>query len=216
MSNQPKKRSVYHNLVLIIFLAALVNGCALGVTRVNVIHDQLTTIENKRDGDILVKQFTDKRPIKDYIGNKRNMYGVAVGHIGTKNDIKIEELLTKYFAEALREAGYNVIIQHPQSTEKTEEIKVDAIIEGEINQFWLDFYMAVWHNVVVLVTVLDKEKKAILWEKEFVGNEKKALWVGAKSEYEIVIRQALTKALNSAVKEFASEEFYKNIRRERN
>ena len=44
------------------------------------------------------------------------------------------------------------------------------------------------------------------------GEAKNVLWAGATSEYEKVIRQALTKALNNAASEFASDEFDKAIK----
>jgi len=52
-----------------------------------------------------------------------------------------------------------------------------------------------------------------VWGKIVFGEEKYLLWVGATGEVERVISQALTKALNNAVKEFSSEEFYKAIRK---
>jgi hypothetical protein len=39
------------------------------------------------------------------------------------------------------------------------------------------------------------------------------LWIGATGEYEKVISESLTKALNRAAKEFASDEFYGILRK---
>jgi hypothetical protein len=44
------------------------------------------------------------------------------------------------------------------------------------------------------------------------GENKNVLWVGATAEYEKVIRQALTKALNNAISEFTSDEFVKAVK----
>jgi hypothetical protein len=52
-----------------------------------------------------------------------------------------------------------------------------------------------------------------LWENIIEGAEKRVLWVGATGEYERIIREALTKALNKAAEEFASEGFYKAVRK---
>lgn len=215
MSSQPRKQSSYLSLALVIVLVGFATGCAVGVTRVNVTHDSLATIENKREGDILVKQFVDKRKDTQYIGNKRNTFGMVMGHVGTQEGLKIHDLLTKYFAEALREAGYNAIIQESGSAGIAKGMRFDAIVEGEIREFWLDLYMATWNKVAVLVKALDKDTQQVLWEKEVRGEEKNVLWVGAAAEYEKVIREALTKALNEAAKEFASEEFYKSLKLER-
>jgi hypothetical protein len=65
------------------------------------------------------------------------------------------------------------------------------------------------------VKALEKDTQQVLWEKEVRAEEKNVLWVGVAAEYEKVIREALTKALNQAAKEFASEEFYKALKLER-
>jgi len=212
MPNQSKRQSSYVKLALATILAIVSSGCALGVTRVNVAHDPLAVAENKKEGNVLVKQFIDKRKDTRYIGNKRNMYGMVLGHIGMLEGIKLESLLTEYFAEALRQAGYNAIVLDSRSADKKSEIKFDAVMEGEIKAFWLDLYMATWHNVLVMVKAVDKVTLKVKWEKEIQGSERNVLWVGATAEYERVIRQALTKALNNAAKEFASDEFHKSIK----
>ena len=93
------------------------------------------------------------------------------------------------------------------------QVRFGAIVDGEIVEFWLDLYMAVWHKVGVKVKALDPVNQNVLWEKDIRGEEKNVLWIGATSEYEKVIRQALNKALNQAAKEFASDEFYKVIKK---
>lgn len=199
--------------MLVIVLTILVNGCAVGVTRVEITHDQLDHIENKKEGSILVKRFVDKREDKQHIGNKRNMFGMVLGHIGTEEGTRIEVLLTTYFVEALKEAGYNAVIQKAQSAGATSQVKFDAIVDGEILEFWLDLYMAVWHKIGVKVKAYDPINQNVLWEKVVRGEEKNVLWIGVTSEYEGVIRQALTKALNQATKEFTSDEFYNTIKK---
>jgi len=203
-------------LFLIIFLAGVsfLMGCALGVTRVNVSHDPLNRIENKKEGNILVNEFKDVRPQqREYIGNKRNMYGMVLGHIGTEPGVSLTGLLTRYFAESLSEAGYKtVVMKEAKIPDGSEKIKFDAMLEGEIVEFWMDLYVAVWHKVGVKLTVKHPDSKEVLWEKVIHEEEKNVLWVGATSEYEKVIRQALTKALNKATSEFASEEFLKTIK----
>lgn len=208
-----KHRKEFRNLFLVVSLALFASGCALGVTRVNVNHDPLNRVENRKDGNILVKQFVDKRKDPQYIGNKRNMFGMVLGHIGTEEGIKLEVLLTNFFAEALKEAGYNAVIQETQATGIPSQVKFDATVDGEIVEFWLDLYMAVWHKVGVKVKAIDPTNQNVLWEKDISGEETNVLWIGATSEYEKVIRQALTKALNQAAKEFSSDEFYKVIKK---
>jgi len=202
-------------LFLIVFLVGVsfLMGCALGVTRVNVSYDLLSRIENKKEGNILINEFKDVRPQqREYIGNKRNMYGMVLGHIGTEPGVSLTGLLTRYFAESLREAGYKtVVMKEAKMPEGSEQIKFDAMLEGEIVEFWMDLYMAVWHKVGVKLTAKHPDSKEVLWEQVIYGEDKNVLWVGATAEYEKVIRQALTKALNRAASEFASDEFFKKI-----
>jgi len=212
MSTQCKVKCLF----LLIFLVGVsfLMGCALGVTRVNVSHDPLNRIENKKEGNILVNEFKDVRPQKrEYIGNKRNMYGMVLGHIGTESGVSLAEILTKYFAESLSEAGYKtVVMKEAKMPDGSEKIKFDAMLEGEIVEFWMDLYMAVWHKVGVKLTAKHSDSKEVLWEKVIHGEDKNVLWIGATAEYEKVIRQALTKALNKAASEFASDEFLKTIK----
>ena len=212
MSTQCKVKCLF----LLIFLVGVsfLMGCALGVTRVNVSHDPLIRIENKKEGNILVNEFKDVRPQKrEYIGNKRNMYGMVLGHIGTESGVSLAEILTKYFAESLSEAGYKtVVMKEAKMPDGSEKIKFDAMLEGEIVEFWMDLYVAVWHKVGVKLTVKHPDSKEVLWEKLVQGEEKNVLWLGATGEYEKVIHQALTKALNKAISEFASNEFEKAVK----
>ena len=184
-------------------LIIILNGCALGVTKLQVTHDPLIQVENKKEGYILIKEFRDTRePDKtEYIGNKRNTFGMVLGNFDSTE--KLEGLFTEYFAEAFKNAGYNVIVENLTEGSPPPDFNADAIIEGEISEFWLDLYMAVWQDISVSVKALEKDTNEILWEKKFTGEETNVLWVGVNSEFEKVIRQALTKVLNEATNEFA-------------
>ena len=206
------KQSIHMGIIFAGFLGLFTTGCVLGVTKAKVNHNQLDHVENKKEGNILVKQFTDGRKDTQYIGNKRNAFNAVMGHIGTEEGVKLEVLLTKYFAEALKEAGYNAVVQEPGSADKTSQVKFDALLDGEILEFWMDMYWSAWHVVTVKVKAVNLATKNILWEKEIRGEGKIDTCFGTKSEYENVINLALTKALNQAVKEFSSEEFHKTIK----
>lgn len=193
-------------------LAFGLGGCALGVSRVHVAHSPFSEVLTKREGTILVKPFIDGREAgqRQYIGNKRNGYGMVLGHIGIRDGVKLEALLTRYFAEALQHAGYKAVVQPSDS--ETSDIVFDAVLEGEIKEFWLDLYMATWHNVDVLLTLKDTPETHVLWERDIHGKKANVLWIGASGEYQRVIRQALDIALDQAVKEFASTEFQEAIK----
>lgn len=198
----------------VLVLAVLVSGCALGTSQLAVTHDPLDSIENKKEGTILVREFVDEREPGhkgELIGNKRNAYGMVLGSFACGSAGQLETLLTDYFADALREAGYNAVVEKKFSPDELGAIKLDAIVEGEIKKFWLDLYMATWHQVEVLVTLREPETEEVVWEKLIDGSETNMLWFGMSSEFEKVIRQALTKALNKAASEFSSDDFYEHI-----
>lgn len=204
---------MYKRMIFIGLVALLLGGCAIGTTQLEVTHNQLEKIEAKKNGNILVKQFSDKRKEDhQYIGNKRNGFGMVLGHVGLKDGQTLEDLLTGYFADALREAGYNAVIQGASATDAQQSVKFDAIVEGEIVEFWLDLYMKVWHNVEVKTRVVHPTSQAVLWENHIQADQSNVLWIGVSGEFEKVINEALTKALDQAAKDYASDDFQKAVR----
>lgn len=201
-------------LSVILVLALLTGGCAIGTTRLNVEHAPLERVAQKGSGNILVKQFVDKRKEPhEYIGNKRNGFGMVLGHVGLQEGQSLEPLLTRYFAAALTEAGYTVVVQ---GQGENSQLKFDAVVDGEILEFWLDLYMKVWHNMEVRTRALDPAGTRVLWEKTIKADQSNVLWIGATGEFEKVISESLTKALNQAAAEYASESFRKSLGGTRN
>jgi hypothetical protein len=72
----------------------------------------------------------------------------------------------------------------------------------------MDLYMMVWHRVGVKVKAINPATQKVVWEKLIQGAEKRTLWVGATGEFERIVREAVTIALNRAAQEFASDDFY--------
>lgn len=195
-----------------LFVLFQISGCAVGTTRVIIAPDPLERIEKKAQGTLLVRSFVDQRANKDYIGNKRNGFGMVLGHIGLMEGTSLEGLLTESFARALREVGYQVVMEdasRPVAITPTW----DAVLDGEIREFWLDLYMAVWHYMDVDVKLRDPSLRQVLWEKTFHGEKKNILWIGARAEYEKVINASLTDTLNEAAKAFAAEDFTRVMRK---
>lgn len=202
------------NLKIIIFIllsSFILGGCAVGTTELVVSHNELNKVQNKRAGNLLVKKFTDSRKDTNYIGNKRNGFGMVLGHVGLHDGENLESILTSYFAEALQESGYSVTIFNEKTNDDISERNYDAVIEGDIIEFWMDLYMAVWHKVKVNIKAVNPANNATLWENQISGAEKRVLWVGATGEYERIIREAITITLNRALEEFTDEEFYTAI-----
>ncbi|NVO00364.1 MAG: hypothetical protein HXX17_13670 [Geobacteraceae bacterium] len=200
-------------LIVIGLSALILGGCAIGTTSLQVTHDPLERIEPKKQGTIQVRPFVDKRKENhEYIGNKRNGFGMVLGHIGLEEGVKLEKLLTGYFAESLREAGYTVVFQETTSGAKQDDAKFDAVVEGEIVEFWLDLYMKVWHNIEVKTRALQPTTQSLLWENTVKADQSNILWIGATGEFEKVIKESVTKALNQAARDFSSDQFHQAIK----
>jgi hypothetical protein len=196
-----------------LLLVISLNGCAFGVTNLRVAHSPLESVAQKREGTILVQQFVDKRKEDhQYIGTKRDGLGIPLGNFGVRDGKRVDVMITEFFVDALKHAGYDAVIQTSSATQPPSGVKVNVILQGEINKFWLDLYLTTWHHVDVDLKLLDKDGKNILWVKNIQGGKANVLWVGLNSEFEKVIRQALDEALNRAAKEFASEEFYQKVK----
>jgi len=88
------------------------------------------------------------------------------------------------------------------------DFRYNAVIEGNIEEFWFDFYMQGWHKVGVNIKLLNPDDQSILWEKLIKGSASRTLSWATASEFERIIMEATTIALNHAATEFASDEFY--------
>ena len=214
MAQKNKKHNACLGAVLMMLLVFIISGCAIGTTRLVVTHDPLASVANKKQGTILVKLFADKRKEQDLdiIGNKRNGFGMVLGHVGMQEGVKLDALMTKYFADALNAAGYNTVVQDAQSA-PVPGAQYDAIVTGQIKEFWMDLYMKVWHKVDINTQALNATTQAVVWEKRVEGDESNVLWVGATGEYEKVVAAALTKALNQAAQAYASDDFSTAIKK---
>jgi hypothetical protein len=81
------------NIIFIMLLSFLLGGCALGTTELVIGHNELNNVQNKKAGNLLVKKFTDSRKNTDYIGNKRNGFGMVLGHVGLHDGENLESIL---------------------------------------------------------------------------------------------------------------------------
>jgi hypothetical protein len=189
-------------IVMALAAAVSLSNCALGTTKINVSHSPLQPVVSKHSGTIVVKQFTDSRKVEDKasIGNKRNGFGMVLGGFAIKGGKSVAQTMTEYVADALKEAGYNAVVEGSGTAPGA------AVLEGDVYEFWLDLFTATWHNVGVDLKLRNRSG-TVAWQKRINGSETNVLWIGLNAEIEKVIRQAVDKALNAAAKEFASEEF---------
>lgn len=214
MERERRKNSMKLVLALVMLTVFMVSGCAIGTTQLAIAHYPLDNIENKKQGNILVKQFVDKRKGDnlDLIGNKRNGFGMVLGHVGMQEGVKLDVLMTKSFADALNAAGYNTVVQDASQVTLPPG-RFDAIVTGEIIDFWMDCYMAIWHRMDVTTQALHPENQVVVWEKRIEASQANVLWVGATAEFERIINTVLTKGLNDAAQAYASDQFYQAIKK---
>jgi hypothetical protein len=209
-SHQPQsKRNTMiqhiYRISLVSLCAIVLNSCAIGQSKIAVTHSPLAPPAKQRSGTIVVRTFTDSRKDIDKIlvGNKRNGYGMVLGSFAIKGGKSVAEVLTGHFADALTASGYKAVVSDSASG--------SAVLSGDIHEFWLDFYMAVWHSVGVNLQLKDGGGR-VVWSKDVTSKETNVLWLGGNSEMEKVIRQSLDKALNQTVQDFASDAFAAKVR----
>jgi len=180
------------------------SACALPMRKLTITHHPLDNVANKRPSKILVMQFVDKR-------NKDNLDLIGK-RVGLQEGARLEVVLTVFFAEALSAAGYNAVMQDQQSP-GVNPTNYDAVVTGEILEFWMDFNPGqVGHKVDIKIHAVSSANQAVVWEKRIEAAQENVNWVGARGEYSKVVDQAVTKALNQAVHAFASDEFSMAIR----
>lgn len=194
-------------IALLLALTQIAMACAIGTTPIHVNRSPFQSDATPKPGSILVTPLVDARAEDrlPYVGAKRNGYGMVLGHVAVPEGQTLEGILTAYFAEALQASGYQAVVADSLD-QAPPGFDPDAIIKGEIHKFWLDLYMATWHNVEIGIELTDLRDQT-LWETVVRGDETNVLWLGVKSEFEKVIRQALDKALAQAIEEFSGEDF---------
>ena len=188
-------------LTLALLASVSLVNCALGTSKVQVSHSPLPAAGTQRAGTIYVKQFTDSRQVADkaLMGNKRNGFGMVLGHFGIKGGKSVAQVMTDSVADALRAAGYHVVVEgHGGGAGNT-------VLEGDVDEFWMDLYAAIWHNVGLDLKL--KRGGAVAWQKRIDAKETNVLWLGLPGESRVVVREAIDSALKKAVKEFNSASF---------
>jgi hypothetical protein len=194
-------------IALLIVLLQITTACAVGTTHIRVDHTPFVGESSAKPGDLVVRTFRDLR-VEDhrpYIGAKRNGYGMVLGHVAVPEGESLEGILSQYFVEALQGAGYRAWLAETGAS-MPDDFHPVAFVDGDIVTFWLDMYMATWHSIAIDFRLSDLSDQ-VLWEDHFVGDESNVLWIGIKSEFEKVIRQALDEALDQAKAEFGSADF---------
>ncbi len=202
-----------HSGIALIAIVQLCSACAIGTSRMALEHTPFEAgVAAEPRGDISVRRFVDNRAEdrREFIGAKRNGYGMVLGHIAVPVDDTLEDILTLSFTEALRSAGYRAVIEGGEEQEIPTDFAPVLSLEGSIDKFWLDMYMATWHNVIVGIELVD-DTEAVVWSTSVEGSETNVLWLGLAAEFRGVVRQALDTALAAAIAEFGSEDFVAQV-----
>jgi len=188
--------SITRLLLSLLACVSLVN-CALGTSKVQVSHSPLPTATTHHAGTIHVRPFTDSRKLEDktLIGNKRNGFGMVLGHTAIKGGKSVAQVMTDYVADALRASGYNVVVGAGGGTE----------LDGDVYEFWTDLYAAIWHNVGMELKL--RRNGSVVWQKRIDAKETNALWLGLPGEGRMVVREAVDNVLKKAITEFNSPSF---------
>jgi hypothetical protein len=199
-------------LVSICFVCSLLANCAIGPTKIALGYESLPNVDKKRTGEIIIKPFVDARKSDQRrghkIGNKRNMYGMVLGSIETYDSVSLDSTITSYFAQVLRNIGYNVVIAQ-------SSVPADAtnVLEGEIKDYWLDMYMMVWHNIDIDLKLSSGVKGSKpKWSGCVQGKQSNALMWGVAKEFEEFVYKANTNMLKNAEVIFSSDSFSNAVR----
>lgn len=218
-----RKIQDYGLAALILSAVMLHTGCASPkqVQAVRVLHGTLQPIGPKRQGTILVKPLADARKEADrpYVGEIHQpvypgvLYPAPSGRfIVVKDTVSISTTLTQYLSDALKEAGYIPVVFEPRFIRSETTAKANVLLEGEIKEFWLRPSWTTRHVVQIHLRLLDANGSRLLWEREMRGEHSKFIGAWNVPEFEEVIQNALDKVLNEVRKEFASEQFYLNVK----
>jgi|GEM_PF-1234574 len=211
----------FRNLVNSIFrfviggiICAFISNCAFGTAKIKLTHETLSEPKVKRQGTIVLEKFSDERQADkggEFIGNKRNGYGMVLGHVAIDSG-KVDSVLTSFVGDVLKNTGYTVIY-NTQITNAVADITSAPIMTGKIKECWMDMYMIANAQVAIDLSLLTPDKKETLWQSNISGGKVNLLWWGIKSEFANVYKRAITFALDSAQQKFSSEEFVKKVRK---
>jgi hypothetical protein len=163
----------------------------------------------QRSGVILVRKFKDVRTADhNCIGVKRNLYNMPIADIRLKNAASLDSVVTECIAEALKHTGYTVVME---GSSGVADLKPDAVLEGQIQDFWSNMMTILQHNITLKMSLLDDDGQ-IVWNNT-VGGDASALIFVTHREYEAVIDRAMEIALEKAMRSFSSDEFALKVKK---
>jgi len=180
-------------------------------------HSPIGRIKDKRSGTILVKMFVDSRrqKAKQAIGSIPWGAGpFADIYIFPSNAVVVTLLMTGYVAEVLSEAGYHTYIE--SSAASPGEGVADAILQGEVEEFWLyGGPLDSRQQITVTLKLYSADGKNLLWEKKIAAAHDQSIIGSSKSwgnKIQIMVTTVLDEILNQAAKQFSSHGFQQAVK----
>ena len=188
-------------------------GCATSDERAAIKLGQLARVPIKREGIILVRKLTDMRSANHRagIGQKRHFIGSSGGFVYHLGDGSLEEVLTEHVAATLRHVGYNAEVGDASSP--TDKSQFDGILEGDIEEFWMNMYIRGWALAYFRLRLIDPRSERIVWERRVTGRESAHVGMGSSEGFEEVISLTLTEALNEAARGLSSYSFCEALKK---
>ena len=218
--------TVYLLAVLFVYCSTGLSGCASPKTvmPVSILHDQIDESHSVRTGIILVRPFADGRKESQrlYIGETAEPSNIVPiiliplpsgRYLVERNGVSVALVLTSYFADVLRGVGYKVLMSTYASGSPPEitPISPNAILEGEIKEFWFTPSWTTKHLICVQLRLRDKQGNDLLWEKEIRVEHSEVIGLWSSAAFENMIKKSITQALREAAREFISDEFSRKV-----
>lgn len=198
MKTYPSFQTKAFSLTLVCLgLALLWTGC--GTYPVHITRGALPSSSSQRQATLGVAPFKDTRQVENKvaIGLATGGFGNRLGDFTVKDSRPIEAHMQTFFEDALRKVGYEIV--------PTDRAAV--IVEGEVFEWWMTSGWNIVNRIGVLVRVRDREKGAVLWEKEIRGQE------DDMNSTKNAVRAAVDVTLANAIREFSSLDFYDAVQR---
>lgn len=165
----------------------LFSGCAMTQGNLNVSYDETKSkvgpLSAIRPLKAEIREFVDKRSVKDKIGYKRNAYGAQMASIVTTTPVP--KIIRDAIATEFAKNGHQVVSLTP-----------DIIIEGDVDTFWFDmqvnfFTIEFMGTVGVTMRVIDPGTGEVLYSEKSEGHYNEKSMGGLEGTWERVMNTAL-------------------------
>jgi hypothetical protein len=174
-------------LLISIGFVILSSGCALTQGNLKVGYDvakaKVGPLSSLKPLNMEIKDFADKREVRDKIGYKRNTFGQATASIVTTTPV--QTIVRDAVATEFAKNGHKVVAADP-----------DIVITGEIDSFWFDTQMnfatiEFMGTVGVTMTVTDPGTGETLYSGKSEGHYNEKSLGGLERTWERVMNTAL-------------------------